>query len=135
GGLALVDLQARAAALRVCLARGHRLRFRVGGPFSGVRNLGRLYFMCFPEEPCDTEGPDAFELLQDAAGVQRTPFYLLGYYNLLDELTPSEAADLNAFLERWWDVTIAELEVSRLLLIATHDDLALDIRVIHTLDR
>jgi hypothetical protein len=52
--------------------------------------------------------------------------YVLGYYNLIDELTASEAAGLSAFLDRWGDATLAELELASLVILAHHDDLALD---------
>jgi len=64
----------------------------------------------------------------------RTGLYLLGYYNLRDELTPAEAAELQAFLDRWRVAELAELAATSLLILATHDDLALDSRVVARID-
>jgi hypothetical protein len=103
------------------------LRYRLGGPFCGVKNHGRIYFATYPEQVGED---DAFALLQDAVRSPRTALYLLGYYNLCHELTPAQAADLSDFLQRWADATVAELTLISAVVIASHDDLALDSHVV-----
>ena len=55
---------------------------------------------------------------------------MIGYYNLTDELTGDESADLAAFLATWTDATLAELSAPSLTILATHDDLALESEVL-----
>jgi hypothetical protein len=127
GGVREAELDECAAAVAPVLRRVGPLRYRLGGPFLGTKNVGRLYFTAYPER---VDGDDVFGALQAAAGAARTQLYLLGHYNLNDELSGEEAADLADFLARWEGATLAELSCPALALIATHDDLALDSRVI-----
>jgi hypothetical protein len=131
GGLPEAGVEACAAVVKSLLERRGPLRYRLGGPFCGTRNCGRIYFATYPEQ---VEGGDSFALLQDAVGAPRTGLYLLGYYNLRDELTAAEAAELRAFLDRWRTAELAELTSSSLLVIATYDDLALDSRIVARID-
>lgn len=123
GGLQKEDVLERARAVARLLDSMAPVRYRVGGPFCGTKNRGRIYFAIYPEL---VDGEDSFARLQDAAGVARTYRYLLGYYNLAAELEPSEAAELGAWLDRHRGITCAELAIERLSFISTHDDLALD---------
>jgi hypothetical protein len=127
GGLRSSEIDASAAAVARAMAGWTALRYRLGGPFVGSKNRGRIYLTAYPEA---VDGDDVFALLQDALGVPRTKFYVLGYYNLSDELDPEEAADLADLLATWKDVTVAELAAVHLDILATHDDLALDSEVI-----
>ena len=126
-GLAEDDVASVAARVASLMDAYGPLRFRVGGPFVGTRNRGRIYFTLFPE--WIDEG-DVFSLLQEALGVARTRLYVVGYYNLTDELTGDESADLAAFLATWADATVAELSAPTLTILATHDDLALESEVL-----
>jgi hypothetical protein len=127
GGLPEAGLEACAAAVKSFLERRGPLRYRLGGPFCGSKNRGRIYFTAYPEQ---IEGADSFALLQQVVHAPRTGLYLLGYYNFVDELTPAEASGLHAFLERWRSAELAELTAPSLLILATHDDLALESRVL-----
>ena len=131
GGLPEASIEACAAAVRSFLERTGPLRYRLGGPFCGTKNCGRIYFTTYPEQ---IEAGDSFALLQEVVSAPRTGLYLLGYYNLRDELTPAEAAELQAFLDRWRVAELAELAATSLLILATHDDLALDSRVVARID-
>jgi len=131
GGLPEAGIEACAADVRSFLERHGPLRYRLGGPFCGTKNRGRIYFTTYPEQ---IDGDDSFALLQEVVRVPRTGLYLLGYYNLRDELTPAEAAELQAFLDRWRVAELAELAATSLLILATHDDLALDSRVVARID-
>jgi hypothetical protein len=126
GGLERAALDRHSEAVRRVVSELGALRLRVGEPFIGEKNFGRIYFATYPERRAD----DVFARIQDAVGARRSGLYLLGYYNLLDELDASEAQALFELLERWRDATMAELTVAELLLIATHDDLALSSMVV-----
>src|SRR5512134_633047 len=82
-GLSEADADACAAAMARVLARLGPLCFRLGGPFVGNKTLGRIYFPVYPQA---IDGDDSFGLVQDAVGGVRTRFYVVGYYNLVDEL-------------------------------------------------
>jgi hypothetical protein len=127
GGLERTALAQHAEAARRVLREHGPLRYRLGGLFCGEKNHGRLYFAGYPER---IGNADVFALVQDAVRGRRSALYLFGYYNLLDELDPTEAQALYELLERWREATTAELEAASLQLIATHDDLALEGHVI-----
>jgi hypothetical protein len=126
-GLEEPELERVAATVATVLRAHGPLNYRLAGPFVGSKNYGRIYFPAYPE--LGAHG-NVFSLLQSSLGRPETRLYLLGYYNLLDELTPFEAAELNDVLTRWSDVTIAELTASSLVILGTHDDLALDSEVV-----
>lgn len=126
GGLERAELERHAEAVRRTQS-DRPLRFRLGEPFIGNKNLGRLYFAAYPERD---EGGDVFAALQAAVGARPSGMYLLGYYNLLDELDANEALSLFELLGRWQSAAMAHLAASSLQLIATHDDLALSCEVL-----
>lgn len=126
GGLERAALEQHSEAVRRVVAELSPLRYRLGEPFIGDRNHGRMYFAAYPEQRDD----DVFARVQDAVGARRSGLYLLGYYNLQEELDASEAGALYELLERWRGATIAELTVTELRVIETHDDLALSCKVV-----
>jgi hypothetical protein len=107
------------------------LSLRLGGPFAGNKNLGRLYFPVYPQR---VNGGDAFGFIQDAAGARRTRFYSVGYYNLVEELDAAETAALGRLIDHWGARTVAELAVASFVVHATNDDLALSGRPVITID-
>lgn len=106
------------------------LSLRLGGPFAGDKNLGRLYLPVYPRR---LNGDDAFGVIQDAAGTRRTRFYSVGYYNLVEELDAAETASLARLIDRWGPRTVAELPVTSFVVHATNDDLALSARPVITI--
>jgi hypothetical protein len=127
GGLQQSELDVQPLPLVDVLRAHGPLRYRLGGPFVGAKNHGRIYFPAYPEF-----GPqgNVFSALQRSMGRPETRLYLLGFYHLREELTPPEAAELHAFLERWAHTTVAELTAASLAIIGTHDDLALDSEIV-----
>jgi hypothetical protein len=93
------------------------------GLFSGNRNVGRLYLKVYPESRA---GTNPLRLAQRALGRPETDLWLVGIWNLTDDLTPSEAAELQALLDRWWDVPLLRFTATRLWLLGARDDLVLD---------
>jgi hypothetical protein len=59
-------------------------------------------------------------------GRRETDLYLVGIYNLVDDLDPTEAAALSDLLDRWWDRALLRFEVDALWLLGARDDLVLD---------
>lgn len=96
------------------------------GVFSGNINLGRLYLKLYPEIRDDR---NAVHSLQRALGTQESSLYVVGIYNLTDDLDAAEAAWLAEFIARYRHSDWLEFEVSRLLILGARDDLALDSEV------
>lgn len=130
-GLSAANASACAEAAGKMLARLGPLSFRIGGPFVGSKNTGRIYFPVYPQV---IAGEDALALIQDAVGAARTRFYVIGYYNLIDPLDAIETADLARIIKHWSPATLAEVALSALVLHATNDDLALSGRPFITID-
>ncbi|BBK31634.1 hypothetical protein EDC65_0438 [Stella humosa] len=121
-GLAAAAVPVHAAALTAAMAALGPLRFRLGGPLVGNRNFGRIYLPAYPRQ---VGGDDAFARLQDAVGARRSGFYGVGLYHLTDPLDAHETAALADLLDRWQDRVVAELELDRVVIHATRDDLVL----------
>ena len=116
-----------ADAVAALLRAAGTIRSRLGGPLVGERNLGRIYLPLVPEV---RDGGNPLRLVQELAGVTPTGLYLVGYYSLTDHLDAEETAALAAMLDRHGRATMLEGRIERLWLMETHDDLALDSRVV-----
>jgi hypothetical protein len=120
-----VDAPAADAYLRVgkaWLARSGNAAIRLGGPFVGNRNHGRIYLPVFPEK---RDGADMYADLQRAVGARASGFFAIGLWHLADDLDAAEAASLAAWLDRWGDETVAILDDPRLGVLTTRDDQAI----------
>ncbi|GAA2835912.1 hypothetical protein EDC40_10615 [Aminobacter aminovorans] len=106
------------------------ISLRIGGPFLGRLNTGRIYL---PVYPCCHDGEDVFGLVQQACGARLSRFYGVGMYHFAAALTVAETADLARLAERWRRSVLAELPVTSLAVMATNDDLALSGRVVATI--
>ncbi len=93
------------------------------GLFSGSMNRGRLYLRAYPES---RKGENVFRHIQRALGRRETDLYVVGLYNLTDDLDADEAAAHASLIDRWWDRTILQLTVDHLWLMGACDDLVLD---------
>jgi hypothetical protein len=93
------------------------------GIFSGNVNRGRLYVRAYPER---RNGTNAFHLIQHVLQRPATDLYVVGIWNLTDDLDPYEARALSELIERWWSRSILSFEVDHLCLLGSCDDLALD---------
>ena len=130
GGLNKADVEPCAKAAADALASLEPLSVRLGGPFLGRINTGRIYL---PVYPCRHNGEDMLGLVQRACGARQTRFYVVGIYHFIAALTVAETADLAALAEGWRRQTLAELPVTSLAVLATNDDLALSARVVATI--
>jgi len=120
-----VDAQGAEAYLRAgiaWLARVGNAAIRLGGPFVGNRNHGRIYLPVYPEK---RHGTDMYADLQRAIGARESGFYAIGLWHLADDLDAGEAASLAAWLDRWGAETVAILDDPRLGILTTQDDQAL----------
>ena len=93
------------------------------GLFSGNMNRGRLYLRAYPES---RNGRNVFRQIQRSLGCRETDLYVVGLYNMTDDLDVPEAAALATLIDRWWDRPILRYEVDRLWLLGATDDLVLD---------
>jgi hypothetical protein len=109
------------------LAQKQNFGVELRGLFSGNVNLGRLYLKLYPEE---RGGGNCIGKLQKALGRRETGLYVVGLFNLVDDLDATETAELAALITRWWDRPLLRFEVRELWLLGARDDLVLDSRVI-----
>lgn len=93
------------------------------GLFSGNVNRGRLYLRAYPES---RKGENVFRQIQRSLGCRETDLYVVGLYNMTDDLDSPEAAALASLLDRWWDRPILRYEIDHLWLMGATDDLVLD---------
>lgn len=115
---------------RAALAKIGPVTLELRGLFSGNVNHGRLYLRVYPEK---RDGENQLRRVQRLAGRRETDLYLVGLYNLTDDLDAHEAAALAALIERWWDRPILRWQVDALWLLASWDDLVLDSYVEQTI--
>jgi hypothetical protein len=92
------------------------------GLFSGNVNRGRLYLRAYPEK---RDGLNMFHRIQQMLGRRMTNLYVVGIYNLTDDLDASECSVLSALLARWWDRSIVTFRAEALCLLGATDDLVL----------
>jgi hypothetical protein len=92
------------------------------GLFSGNVNRGRLYLRAYPEK---RDGLNMFHRIQQVLGRRMTNLYVVGIYNLTDDLDASECSILSALLARWWDRSIVTFQAEALWLLGATDDLVL----------
>jgi hypothetical protein len=95
----------------------------VRGLFSGNVNRGRLYLRVYPER---RDGGNVLHEVQRALGRPATDLYVVGVWNLTDDLAPPEAEALASLIERWWNRPILRFEADRLPLLGASDDLVLE---------
>ena len=130
GGLSEPDIARCVQAVTVALAPLGALALRLGGPFLGRINTGRIYL---PVYPCCHHDEDVFGLVQQACGARQTRFHVVGLYHFAAALTAAETTDLAGLAERWRRRVLAELPVTSLAVMATNDDLALSGRIVATI--
>jgi hypothetical protein len=92
------------------------------GLFSGSVNHGRLYLRVYPEK---RDGTNVFHRIQQAMGRQPTDLYVVGLYNLIDDLDALECSALAKLIDRWWDRPIVRFQAEALWLLGASDDLVL----------
>ncbi|MBM3521914.1 MAG: hypothetical protein FJX57_03065 [Alphaproteobacteria bacterium] len=122
GGLG-ADGAALLASMRAALRELGPFAVELRGLFSGTINLGRLYLRAYPQRRGDG---NAVQALQRRLGRRETDLYLVGMFNLVDDLDVRETAALDALLTAWWERPLLRFEASELTLLGATDDLVLD---------
>lgn len=115
---------------RKALARIGPVAMELRGLFSGNVNRGRLYLRLYPER---RDGLNGLHLIQRALGRPTGDLYVVGVWNLSDDLDAIEAAALADLIERWWARPILRFTADRLWLMGARDDLVLDSQIVETL--
>lgn len=110
-------------AQRAGLKRLGPIVVELRGLFSGNVNRGRLYLRAYPEK---RDGLNVFHRIQQVMGRRVTNLYVVGLYNLVDDLDPSECSALSDLLARWWERPIVRFQAEALCLLGATDDLVLD---------
>lgn len=109
-------------AQRDALRRLGPVAVELRGLFSGNVNQGRLYLRVYPEK---RDGTNMFHRIQQAMGRRPTDLYVVGLYNLIDDLDAREGSALAGLLDRWWDGPIVRFQTEALWLLGASDDLVL----------
>lgn len=117
-------------AAREALARIGPVTMELRGLFSGNVNRGRLYLRLYPER---RDGQNALHLIQRALGRPTSDLYVVGIWNLSEDLDAGEAAALAGIMEAWWDRPILRFLAEELWLMGSKDDLVLDSEIVETL--
>jgi hypothetical protein len=112
------------------LAQLGPIEVEVRGLFSGNVNVGRLYLRVYPER---RRGENLMRHIQRVLGRRETDLYLVGLYNLTDDLDAEETAALSSIIERWWNRPIMRFQADHLWLLSANDDLVLDSAIAETI--
>ncbi len=126
GSLGLIEPPAVTAETREALRRIGPFAVELRGLFSGNVNRGRLYLPVYPEKRA---GRNTLQEVQAAFGRTAGDLWLVGLYNLTDDLDATETAALAEIITRWWNRPLLRLTVSELQVMGASDDLVLDAHV------
>lgn len=126
GSLSLAAPPVIADETREALRKLEPFAVELRGLFSGNVNRGRFYLPVYPEKRA---GRNALQEVQVAFG--RTPgdLWLVGLYNLTDDLDAGETAALAEIVARWWGKSLLRLTVAEFQVLGASDDLVLDAHV------
>jgi len=130
GSLGIGEAQAITAQQRRALTGIGPVAVQLRGLFSGNVNRGRLYLRAYPQM---RDGRNLFQDIQTAMDRPITDLYLVGLYNLIDDLDATETSVLMGLIERHWDTPLLTFQVAALWLLGSCDDLVLDAAVAQTL--
>lgn len=126
GSLSLAEAPVVTAETREALLRIEPFTVELRGLFSGNVNRGRLYLPVYPEKRA---GRNMLQAVQAAFGRAPGDLWLIGLYNLTDDLDAAETAALADIVARWWGKSLLRLAVSELQVMGASDDLVLDAHV------
>jgi hypothetical protein len=126
GSLSLAEPPAITSETREALRQIEPIAVELRGLFSGNVNRGRLYLPVYPEKRA---GWNALQEVQAAFGRASGDLWLIGLYNLTDDLDATETAALADIVARWWNRPLLSLTASELQVMSASDDLVLDAHV------
>lgn len=93
------------------------------GLFSGNVNRGRLYLAVYPEMRA---GANMLQAVQAAFDRPPGDLWLVGLYNLVDDLDETETRALADIVARWWNRPLLRFIATELQVMSAGDDLVLD---------
>jgi hypothetical protein len=126
GSLSLAETPTITAETGEALHKIEPFTVELRGLFSGNVNRGRLYLPVYPEKRA---GRNTLQEVQAAFGRAPGDLWLIGLYNLTDDLDTTETAALADIVARWWNRPLLELAVTELQVMGASDDLVLDAHV------
>ena len=126
GSLSLAEAPIITVETREALRQIEPFTVELRGLFSGNVNRGRLYLPVYPEKRA---GRNILQAVQAAFGRAPGDLWLIGLYNLTDDLDATETAALAEIVARWWNRPLLGLTVSELQVMGASDDLVLDAHV------
>lgn len=126
GTLSLAEPPAITTETREALGRIEPFTVELRGLFSGNVNRGRLYLPVYPEKRA---GRNTLQEVQAAFGRMPGDLWLVGLYNLTDDLDTAETAALSDIVARWWSKSLLSLTASELQVMGASDDLVFDAHV------
>jgi len=106
------------------------VQIELRGLFSGNINVGRLYLRVYPER---REGVNVLRQIQRTLGRRETDLYVVGVWNLTDDLDAAEADALSRIIEWWWDRPILRFQTDHVWLLCAMDDLVLDSMIVEVI--
>lgn len=130
GSLGLGTVPEIAPETRAALAALGPFEVELRGLFSGNVNRGRLYLRAYPQR---RGGANPLRDIQRLFGREPGDLWLVGLYNLIDDLDEAQTRELEALIARWWNEPLLRLHVDGLWLMGAKDDLVLDSRIVETL--
>lgn len=126
GSLSLAEPPVITTEAREALRKIEPFTVELRGLFSGNVNRGRLYLPVYPEKRA---GRNMLQEVQAAFGRAPGNLWLVGLYNLTDDLDADETAALADIIARWWNRPLLSLTVTELQVMGASDDLVLDAHV------
>ncbi|CAM5214719.1 putative protein OS=Bosea thiooxidans OX=53254 GN=SAMN05660750_01620 PE=4 SV=1 [Bosea thiooxidans] len=123
GSLGIDEPPAIAQATHDALGEIEPFAVELRGLFSGNVNRGRLYLAAYPEIH---GGTNMLQAVQAAFGRPPGDLWLVGLYNLTDDLDAAETSALAEIVARWWNEPLLRFTATELQLMAAGDDLVLD---------
>jgi len=126
GSLGLDEPPVIAPDVRAALSQIEPFEVELRGLFSGNVNRGRLYLAAYPEK---RDGSNMLQAVQAAFGRKPGDLWLVGLYNLKDDLDAAETAALAEIVSRWWGRPLLRFTASELQLMGASDDLVLDAQI------
>ena len=126
GSLSLAEPPVINAETREALRKIEPFTVELRGLFSGNVNRGRLYLPVYPEKRA---GRNTLQEVQAAFSRAPGDLWLVGLYNLTDDLDAAETAALADIVARWWNRPLLSLTVTELQVMGASDDLVLDAHV------
>lgn len=123
GSLGIGEPPAIASETREALAAIAPFAVELRGLFSGNVNRGRLYLAVYPQKQ---GGTNLIHAVQAAFGRPPGDLWLVGLYNLTDDLDATETAALAAIIGHWWNRPLLRFTPHELWLLGADDDLVLD---------